>query len=52
MTRRLLWILVVAAIVGLGAPTTDQAGSRAVARADRDGDKLFETLEARLVGKP
>jgi serine protease AprX len=52
MTRRLLWILVVAALVGLGAPTTDDAGSGPRTSADRDGDRLFESLEAQLVGKP
>ncbi len=52
MTRRLLWILAFAALVGLGAPTTDDAGSGPAPSADRDGDKLFETLEARLAGKP
>jgi serine protease AprX len=52
MMRRLLWILVVAALVGLGATTTDDAGSGPPTSADRDGDRLFESLEAQLVGKP
>ena len=51
MTRRGLWIVVVAALVALGAPQAHEARSGPDPTADPDGDGLFETLEARLIGK-
>jgi serine protease AprX len=51
MMRRCLMLLAAAAIAGLGAPVTDEAGSRPVLSGDRDGDGVFESLEAELAGR-
>jgi serine protease AprX len=50
MRLRSLMLPAVAAIAALGAPVTDQAGSGPVLSADHDGDRVFESLEARLAG--